>query len=416
MLSSILKTSNRNNQLNKINMKRFLSLSLLLLTTHYSFCQPSISEMNECDFFDYLKTIKSNNYNNENYKQLKEKETDKINLLKRLETYLVVFASDSVAPMYLDTINNVQIRTKSFLVQHSLYCAEYVKEYYDSLKTNKKNKARDAVQKGKEENIRFLLFDLCELNNSDNNNKVEKYLAEFEHPYTLEYLYYTFKETYFGNDAGMTLNYLPQFIKEQNLQKIAQRMDILDNRNYMYFEGYNSKPDLIKGFEMYHDNDFLVFLYPGMNQDRELTGGFKFTIITDYLKWRWIRIGNEKEDNILTYQSVSLLGSGYTPYIRYRNNFELADSLHNYDRPFASYLSIERAKNRTWKNGLVRHKGEFQVGAMGISQGRKIQAKLHEDVITRSQFVHGWDKQIANGGRLVIQANHKFDFLLLSNT
>ena len=397
-------------------MKNFFLFSILIFTVNCSFCQTSINEMDECSFFDYLKTIKNNSYRNYDYKKLKENEKEKINLLKRLERYLVVFGNDTIAPMYLDTLNNVQNKKQSILTFiPAEYCSEFTKEYYKALDTLKINDARAAVQKNRKENILFLILDLCELNNSINNNFVERYLAEFKNPYTLEYMYFAYEELYFENNEDNNSNEFPQLIKEQNLKMLAQRMDILDNKNYMYFENYNSKPNLIKGFEMYHENDVFTIV-PGMNQDRELTGGFKFTIVTDYLKWRWLRIGNKKEDNILTYQTISLSGSGYTPYIRYRNNFDLADSLHKSDRPFASFLCLERAKHRTWRNGLVRHKGEFQVGTMGISQGRKIQAKLHEDVITSSQFVYGWDKQIANGGRLVIQANHKFDFLLHSNT
>jgi hypothetical protein len=327
--------------------------------------------------------------------------------------------------MYLDTTNNYQFQSdttkkkqtqnESFLSAKEFeYCPRYVQEYYEELEKNKleKNKvdkARESVQKDKEENIKFLLFDLCELNNSSTNILVEKYLAELKNPYTLEYIYNIYKA-----DTSIKV---PQLIQEQNLKTIAKRIDILDNKKYIYFESYYSMPDLIKGFEMYHDNDAFMAI-PGKNQDRELTGGFKFTVISDYMKWRWLRIKNKNKnkDNILTYQTLSLLGNGYTPYIRYRNNFDLADSLHKYDRPFASYMCLERAKHRTLRNGLIRHKGEFQIGMIGISQGRKIQAKIHEDLYTSSQFVHGWEKQIADGGRLIIQANHKFDFLLHSNT
>jgi len=192
-------------------------------------------------------------------------------------------------------------------------------------------------------------------------------------------------------------------------------MNFLDHKHYVFYENFNSKPNFLKGVELYHEND--VFLMSkNLNQDRELTGGFKLSIVTDYLKWRWVRLTNKKEDNVLTYQSISILGAGYTPYIRYRNNMVLADTFHKLDRPFSSFVCIERAKHRTWRKGLLRNRGEFQVGAIGVSSGRKIQAKLHEDVIPSSQFVYGWDNQIGNGGRMVWQINHKFDLLLYSNT
>lgn len=391
-------------------MKKKLFPLLLVLTAKCSLGQnrtqtpTSFSEMNECEFFTNLETFKTNGYNNQTYLAVKADLSLRTDLLEKLESYLIVFHNDSIAPMYLDETADPRA------------CSTYVQAYnrvHDLLKVQA---ARDSVQKGKFQNIRFLLIDLTDLNRSD-NSMVETYLAEFKHSFTLQYLYYDIKKAYFDNIPSNPLNRLPQLVKERNIQLLASRMNNLDNKIFTYYQHYNSKPHFIKAYEMYHENDVFI-LAPGlhMNQDRELTGGFKFTIVTDYLKWRWLRVGNKKQDNILTYQTLSLLGGGYTPYIRYRNNYSLADSLYKYDRPFASFLCFERAKHRTWRNGLIRHRGEFQVGSLGISQGRKIQAKLHEDVIHSSQFVHGWDKQIADGGRLIIQLNHKFDFLLYSNT
>ena len=209
---------------------------------------------------------------------------------------------------------------------------------------------------------------------------------------------------------------MTQIIKDENLSIITERLTILDNKKYTYYESYFSKPNFIKGFEAFHSNDFLL-AYNRMNQDREMTGGFRFSLITDYLKWRWVNIfGDDNAKKILTYQTINLVGEGFTPYIRYRNNFELADSLHKLDRPFSSYFGVSRTKNRIWRNGLIQHTGEFMAGSIGISEGRKIQAKLHEDVNTGSQYVYGWDNQIANGGRLFLQLNHKASFLIWSNT
>jgi len=339
-------------------MKLLLLLSFLLLITNYTFCQSHSSEKNEQDSLIYLKS----------------------SLLKKQEAQLIRLVD--------------------------------IKNYNNKIRKFDKQLAQDSVHEGEIQHIMDLLIDKCDLNKADNDS-VEMYLAEFEDPYSVQYLFYYLKRVYFEPDGKNKLYKLPQIIKEQNLSMLANRIDIMDNNRYMYYENYNSKPNFLKGFEMYHENDYFM---PGINQDRELTGGFKFTIITDYFKWRWFRMKNENDDNMLSYQTISLIGTGYTPYIRYQNSYDLADSLFKNDRPFASFFCIERAKHRTWKKGLVRHKGELQVGSMGISQGRKIQARLHEDVIIGSQFVHGWENQIADGGRLVYQLNHKFDFLLYSNT
>lgn len=360
------------------------------------------SKMDECEFFDFLKDIEINEYDNNLFKRYKSVDSLSIDLLYKLEEYLIVFQNHKIAPMYLDKKN---LGRKG--------CDSYINEYYKALDTLKKiQDARLYVQKGKGRDILSLLVDFSQLNSKKNGN-VKMLISEFRHSFTLEYLYKYLEKRY--EEGTGKYKYIPQIVKEQNLLMLSERIEILDKKKYSFYQNYQSSASLIKGFEMSHDNDF--FLFSKMNQDRELTGGFKFTLITDNFKWRWLNVLElKRKDKVLTYQTISVLGSGYTPYIRYRNNFDLADSLHNYDRPFSSYLCIERAKHRTWRSGLIRHRGEFQIGAMGISQGRKIQAKLHADVITSSQFVHGWKKQIADGGRMVFQFNHKVDLLLYSNT
>jgi hypothetical protein len=379
-------------------MKHFVILLFMVFTAQSSFCQPSVTELNECDFFHYLELISENDYHNQKYNTVSKNFKLRSDLLKKLESYFLVFGKDSIAPMYLE--NELDPRA----------CIQYVNEFKEFRKNYTVQDSRDSVQKCKFQDISELIIKLCDLDNPDNNTNVELYIAELSHPFVPEYLFFHLKKAY--NNSNNPLNSMPQLIKNQNLQILSRRTNILDKMNYMYYENYNSKPEILKGFEMHHDNDVFTIV----NQDRELTGGFKFTMITDYLKWRWIRIKNKKEDNVLAYQSISIFGNAYTPYIRYRNNYTLADSFYKFDRPFASSIGIERAKYRIFRKGLVRHKGEFQIGALGLSQGRNIQAKLHEDVSTSSQFVHGWDNQIANGGRLAIQLNHKFDFLLASNT
>lgn len=384
---------------------------ILIIICGYSFislAQKENNEKDECEFFEFLKGIDQDK-NNEN--DLYSEFNQRRHLIKKLESYIVIFDGFNIAPVLLDS------NQKDPYAQHLIGCDYFQKEYREKLKTLEKHKARGSVQNDHSINIKRFFFELLDLDKS-NNNDVLKYITELKYPYTVELVFKEINSSYFNpSQDSIDYNELPKLTREENLITLSKRLDYLDNTTYSYYQSYNSKPRIIKGFEMYHDND--VFMVSKLNQDRELTGGFKFTVITDHFKWRWLPLlqilGISSDENLMTYQSISLGGVGYTPYIRYRNNFELADTLHKLDRPFASYAYIERAKHRIWRKGLIRHTGEFQVGFLGISQGRKIQAKLHEDVIHSSQFVHGWDNQIADGGRLAIQANHKLDLLLCSS-
>jgi hypothetical protein len=222
---------------------------------------------------------------------------------------------------------------------------------------------------------------------------------------------------------------IPEAMHQRNLDLIRARLEVVESKNYVLYQSYIAKNKAIKSVEFFMDNDF--FLFNGHNADREYTGGGALSFSTDYLKWRWLKLEwllklcKRSKDNIelsenynsmmLSYQSIKLGMHFYTPYIRYRQNFDLADSLYQNDRPFGSYIYLERSKYRLWPSGLVRNQGSFQIGQIGTNAGNEIQAMLHKDIITTSQKVYGWENQIANGGRWTVQFNQKIDLMLFSS-
>ncbi len=230
-----------------------------------------------------------------------------------------------------------------------------------------------------------------------------------------------------------TENYekMPEEMQIRNMKIISSRLSTIQSKNYVFYQSPYAQNKKIKSIEFYLDND--VFLFgTNINQDREYTGGGAISFTTDYLKWRWFntrwvneRLFKKKYSDkkilqtrrvLLSYQSIKLGMQFYTPYIRYRNNFQLADTLYKLDRPFGSYVYLERSKFRIWSKGLARSESNLQVGKIGTSLGGNIQATLHQDATVTSQKVYGWDQQVNNGGRWTIQVNHKIDFLLFSNT
>lgn len=218
---------------------------------------------------------------------------------------------------------------------------------------------------------------------------------------------------------------LSPYETERNLTLISQRLEKIDHAELMLYASSTSTQQKIKSIEVNHGNDiFTDFSLLGINQDREMTGSFRISVTTDFFKARFLNLGKPiverilkiDHSEVLSYQTLTFGGIGFTPYIRYQDNIELADTFHAYDRPFGSFVYIARSKNRLWQKGLVRQMGEFQVGFVGLEAPDVVQASLHRDVVTSSQRVYGWDKQIGSPGRLAIQLNHDFDFLLLSNT
>lgn len=263
----------------------------------------------------------------------------------------------------------------------------------------------------------------------------EEYLSYLTDYANLQRMYITY-EAYVNelSNSGNSSKHISPADAKKNLQLIANRMHELEQQKFVMYRTYNATPVKVKAFNFNHGNDVLGIGI--QNQDQEMTGSFRFEFSTDAFKARWLNlawlgsgiIGCRKyvkfrahklknpRYSMLSYQNISVGGDGFTPYIRYRNNFALADTLHQHDRPFGSYMYIERRKFRLWPNGLVRHNGTFQIGMLGLMSGQYLQAELHKDAIYDSQKVYGWEKQVGNGGRWLMQLNHEVDLMLFSTS
>ena len=219
--------------------------------------------------------------------------------------------------------------------------------------------------------------------------------------------------------------YFPPTLARRNLTLIQNNTSYVESKNYVFYHSYDVGKEKVMGIEFGMDNDLFFFLWGG-NQDREFTGGGGVNVATNMFAANWLNpewfIQYRKSDKSLIknfalhYQSIGLNMTFNTPYIRYRDNITLADTLYKFDRPFSSYVYIDRTKYRLWKSGLIRQNNSFQVGIIGSNLGRDIQAMIHRDVTIQSQKVYGWHRQIANGGRWLIQTRMNFDAIFLSTT
>lgn len=263
-------------------------------------------------------------------------------------------------------------------------------------------------------------------------NEVVDYVSYIDHAPTARLLYHHY-EFEVEND-GMEDHPVSPYRERANLQTVADWLETLEGEQFCMYQSNSSSLQKVKGIEFYHENDVFI---PVNTHDRDYTGGFRFAVSTDYFKSRYLNLGwltsgfvvgrrsrrDAREDRlkhprnkVLTYQVLAAGGFGYTPYIRFHNNFSLADTFHQHDRPFGSYVYLGRSKYRLWPSGLARHQGEFQIGQVGLFSGDKIQAVIHKDLTIDAQRVYGWEKQIGSGGRYLFQVNHKLDLMLFSTT
>ncbi|MCK5028918.1 MAG: DUF2219 family protein [Bacteroidales bacterium] len=264
-----------------------------------------------------------------------------------------------------------------------------------------------------------LLFTFLQLDkNIYDQSVMQTNISSIRNHTTLQYLSYI----YYYQINNPVYSRVNDFIKTRNFNLINQRLAIIEQTYFVHYKSNDAHLKPVKEIDFFMDNDF--FIPGGFNQDRDYTGGGAITVSTDYFSSRWLNPGwifySEKGDEphriVMNYQTLSVGMHFYTPYIRYRNNYDLADTLHGYDRPFGSYVYFNRSKYRLWPKGLVRYQGSFQVGIIGSNTGRDIQAVLHRDATVKAQRVYGWDTQIANGGRWLLQLNHNIDLLLFSTS
>lgn len=211
-----------------------------------------------------------------------------------------------------------------------------------------------------------------------------------------------------------------------NREIITNHIDFLLRKDYMNYALPTSKPVLIKGSSIYHDNDFFL---PIVNEDRYYTGGGRFEIYTDYLRLNFLQnlVQNLLGGNYstLTYQSIFAGVEAYTPQIRYDDILEANEGKsidgkgkeelyrrYEMDRPFASYEYYGIAYYRLHHQGNKRARIQVRIGQVGGVRSESVQNRLHQDVTIKSLKVLGWERQIANGGRLAMNFDYERDWLL----
>lgn len=398
----------------KMEQKKLILLIILLLTAHHHIAQKDTLIPHIAEDIEYISILKEEQKFRDLTPDQLTYDFNKEDVLHLEALFIKLYSLWENKSIFENFMKYGDTHEKSFI-------QSCIKE------SNKPESAWSDLKRNEWLNLRGdLLFSQWDLfikllqleSNTATTQQISNNLSYIESHLTLQHLAFHYKNivSAFPNTS--------KYIKERNQRLIRERLSILERENFVFYRSLYSKPDLLKSIGIYLDND--VFTFGGINQDREYTGGGKVTLTTDYLNTRWFNLGwlkylNKKRYNpdqpqgiLMKYQSLSIGAKAYTPYIRYKDYKMLADTIHNRDRPFASVIYLEKSTYRLWPKGLVRNRSLWRFGMLGSDEGNRIQAALHQDAITESQRVYGWDKQIANGGRIYIQTEQKIDFLLYS--
>lgn len=234
--------------------------------------------------------------------------------------------------------------------------------------------------------------------------------------YALKYLLHEYKNHIQKEEQSPDYSVYIGGLKE-NQKSIAARLNYLLNRDYCSYTDPLLSPKLIKGINIYHDNDFFNPLIN--NEDYNYTGGGRIEVQTDYLNMGFLlHLFPRYNKKILSYQGVFFGVEAFTPFYNHDEHIteQERDLLYQKDRPFGSYQYLGRTKYRLHYDGLWRAKSTLRIGIIGGTIGRIVQAVLHKDQTPSSIKVIGWDKQIANGGRLAWNADYELNLMLFSTT
>ena len=159
---------------------------------------------------------------------------------------------------------------------------------------------------------------------------------------------------------------------------------------------------LIRGYNLQTENDVFTGLLGFKNEDKDYSGGFKFEFYTDRMKggiFPFFRNRNEKrnEDDYFNFNSVYVQGMGFTPN---REAFAATTPVRD-QRPFASLIGIGRRRVAIFETQDISIESDLFAGKVGTKAPGQFQNFLHE-YVTNSSKAEGWNNQIANGGKWVL--------------
>lgn len=229
-----------------------------------------------------------------------------------------------------------------------------------------------------------------------------------EHVETMTWLEYYISEKFIKfydiskiSNKNQTLN-----IYKKVLTITRDKIDELMATNFTHYKFTNGSKQWVKGIYIEHGNDVFAFT-PKYQDDRDMTGAFRFEFFTDQAKMRLMSSFSNRMLNIngrgwYSYQSIFMGGEGYTPYLRDTTIFNQANSFDPDDRPYASFVYFGRSKHRITRLGRYRTHSQIKIGTIGSDKGSKIQSTIHKDITIWSHTPKGWDSQIAAGGRLAL--------------
>jgi len=195
-----------------------------------------------------------------------------------------------------------------------------------------------------------------------------------------------------------------QLVREKLIHVISDQMKVIGDNTQPWYNYNTVEKEFIKGIQIESSNDLFR---PGIiqgNSDVDYTGSLKISITTDFFKMNGLWPTQ-------SYQNIIYGAEVYTPFFKDSTVFFNDTSYSEQDRPHASFQYIGYEFNGLSSNYKSRWSFSTKAGIIGTRFGYNFQYFLHRD-ISLSPYPYGWDSQIGNNGRLGLQLNGKYEYLL----
>lgn len=217
---------------------------------------------------------------------------------------------------------------------------------------------------------------------------------------TEPYLMVLLQRAIIGNVSNTNQNDTSYLFVDKILKETDKQLNIMMSHKYPYYAYETKAKKAIKFISFRTGND--LFAPTQDNEDRDYTGSVLLEIGTDYLNIL-------RRRPIKSYQTLLYGFDVFTPSFNDTTKFKNFNDYDTLDRPHASFQYFGWSKKALSKYNKLRWATTIKFGKIGGRTGEIFQTGLHQDV-SYSLRPKGWDAQIANGGRVGISLENKYEY------
>lgn len=360
-----------------MKISNLITAGILLLIVNQSYSQSQCQKEDTInfkmkEFLVFLKSDELSKETNPEFNDWEENDQTRYKLLQRLDV-MHEFHNNLLFNKFYKQCPEELKNNPNLDVEHITYL-QYVIDTIDCKCDSTAKKGWKTYWQDNQEKLDFNFgADIIKYLQLDQNGIPEDVIAAnisaITHQSTIQFVYKKFNRLIELGSINIVAYY-----QKRNKTLLEARLADIESNQYSHYTSGITEDQKLKSMDFFMDNDmFTDFNVVDFNQDRELTGAGALTFSTDRLKWRFLNSGwffgnfrNRSTNEVMTYQTFRIGMMFHTPYIRYRAETALADTLYSLDRPFASMPTLNAASIDYGQRDLCGIMEPFKLGKSEI--------------------------------------------------